>query len=311
MQKSWCNLPTINYMSILVNKSTRVLIQGITGSEGSRACKEMLSYGTKVLVGVTPGKGGQKVGGIRVYDTVKEALRRHRGINTSLIAVPAAFTKDAALEAIDAGVPLIDILTEHVPTQDSAFILRYARLKGVRVVGPSSVGIISPGKAKVGSIGSSEVSRVFKAGYVGLISKSGGMTAEIASVLSARGLGQSTVIGIGGDQIVGSDFADLLALFAKDPETKAVVLFGEIGGTYEEQAAEFIIKSGFKKPIVALLAGKFSSRLPRETVLGHAGAIVARGRGSYNSKIKALKKAGVSIADTIEEIPVLLRKLKI
>lgn len=295
-------------MSILVDKNTRVLIQGITGSEGSRACQEMLSYGTKVLAGVTPGKGGQKVEEIRVYDTVKEALRRHRDVNTSLIAVPAAFAKDAALEAIDAGVPLIDILTEHVPTQDSAFILHYARLRGVRVVGPSSVGIISPGKAKIGSIGSSEISRVFRAGPVGLISKSGGMTAEIASVLSARGLGQSTVIGMGGDQIIGSDFVDLLKLFAEDRETRAVVLFGEIGGTYEEQAAEFIIRSGFRKPVVALLAGKFSSRLPRETILGHAGAIVARGRGSYESKIKALKSAGVVIAESVEEIPVLVKR---
>lgn len=295
-------------MSILVDKNTLVLIQGITGSEGSRACQEMLSYGTKVLAGVTPGKGGQKVGEIRVYDTVKEALRRHRGINTSLIAVPAAFTKDAALEAIEAGIPLIDILTERVPSQDSAFILHYARLKGIRVVGPSSVGIISPGKAKIGSIGSSEISRVFKAGSVGLISKSGGMTAEIASVLSGRGLGQSTVIGIGGDRIIGSDFADLLALFAKDPETKAVVLFGEIGGTYEEQAAEFIKKSRFKKPVVAIIAGRFTKSLPKDTVLGHAGAIVARGRGSYESKVKALKSAGVIIAESVEEIPALLKR---
>lgn len=295
-------------MSILVDNTTNVLVQGITGNEGSRAAREMVHYGTKVLAGVTPGKGGQKVEGIPVYDTIKEALKKHPGINTTLIAVPGPFVRDAAMEAITAGIGLIDILTEHVPTQDSAFILAHARLRGVRVIGPSSVGILSPGKGKIGSIGSSEVKDVFSSGPIGLISKSGGMTAEIGSILTKAGLGQSTVIGIGGDQIVGSDFADIMALFEQDPDTKAVVIFGEIGGTYEEKAAELVMAGRFSKPLVAMIAGKFSKYLPQETVLGHAGAIVAKGRGSYESKIKLLKKAGALLPETLEEIPILIKQ---
>lgn len=298
-------------MSILIDKNTQVLIQGITGSEGSRACSEMLSYGTKVVAGVTPGRGGQKVAGVPVYDTVYEALQHHRSINTSLISVPAPFVRDAAGEAIVAGIPLINILTEHVPTQDSAFVIALAKYRDVRVVGPSSVGIISPKKAKVGSIGSSTIAHLFQPGPVGLISKSGGMTAEIASVLTRAGLGQSTAVGIGGDKIIGSDFVDLLKLFAADINTKAVVIFGEVGGTYEENAAEFIKNSGFRKLVVAVVAGKFTTTLPKETILGHAGAIISRGRGGYYSKIRALRRAGVIIADTIEEIPELLKKLKV
>lgn len=298
-------------MSILIDKNTNVLIQGITGHEGSRACKEMLLYGTRVLAGITPGKGGQKIENIPIYDTVKEALKNYLEINTSLIAVPAPFVKDAALEAISAGILLVDILTEYVPTQDSAYIFAYARLKGARVIGPSSVGIISPGKAKVGSIGSSEITQIFSQGTIGVISKSGGMTAEISSILTKAGLGQSTVAGIGGDQIIGSDFIDILELFQKDTDTNAVVLFGEVGGTYEEKAAEYIMQGKFTKPVVAIIAGRFSSHLPSQTVLGHAGAIVANGRGSYDSKIIALKKAHVIIANTLEEIPILLNvKLK-
>ncbi|MDO8584829.1 MAG: succinate--CoA ligase subunit alpha [bacterium] len=296
-------------MAILIDKKTSVLVQGITGNEGSRACKEMLAYGTAVVAGVTPGKGGQSVEGIPVYNAVFEALQQHPEINTSLITVPAAFVKDAALEAIDAGIPLIDILTEHVTAQDAAYIVAAARRVGVRVVGPSSVGIISPGLGKIGSIGSGEIKNVFTPGHIGVISKSGGMTAEISSTLSREKLGQSTVIGIGGDAIIGSDFADLLELFEKDPETKAVVLFGEVGGTYEELAAEFIRKKKFTKPVVALVAGKFTETLPQGTVLGHAGAIVSKGRGSYASKVKALRAAGVMVADILDEVPGLIKKV--
>lgn len=295
-------------MAILINKNTRVLIQGITGNEGSRACKEMLAYRTVVVAGVTPGKGGQSVEGISVYNTVFEAFAAHPEINTSLITVPAHFTKDAALEAIDARIPLIDILTEHVTAQDAAHIVAAARRAGARVVGPSSVGIISPGLGKIGSIGSGEVKKVFTPGPIGVISKSGGMTAEISATLTRAKLGQSTVIGIGGDAIIGSDFSDLLELFEKDPDTKAVVLFGEVGGTYEEAAAEFIQQKKFTKPVVALVAGKFTENLPQGTVLGHAGAIVSRGRGSYASKVRALTEAGVMVADILDEVPQLLEK---
>ncbi|MBI2065881.1 MAG: CoA-binding protein, partial [Candidatus Zambryskibacteria bacterium] len=257
-------------MPILVDKKTRVLVQGITGREGSRACEEMLLYGTKVVAGVTPGKKGQRVSGVPVYDTVKEALAKHPEINTSLISVPAVAVQDAATEAIFAGIKLINVLAEHVPTRDSAEIVKWARIKGSTVVGPASVGIISPGKGKIGSIGSSTISKVFTKGPIGVVSKSGGMTAEIAVTLTKAKLGQSTVIGVGGDQIIGFDFVDALKFFAKDPETKAVVLFGEVGGTYEEQAADYILKEKFKKPVVAIIAGKFTKDLPQGTVLGHA-----------------------------------------
>ncbi len=295
-------------MAILIDTKTRVLIQGITGKEGARACKEMLSYGTKVLAGVTPGKGGTKIEGVSVYDTVREALKKHRGLNATLISVPAAAVLDAALEAIDAGIPVIDILTEHVPVRDCAMMYRAARQNNVRVVGPSSVGVISPGKGKLGSIGSGGVHAIFKPGHVGVISKSGGMTAEIAAVLSRAGIGQSTVIGIGGDQIIGSDFVDLLELFEQDKETKATVIFGEIGGTYEERVADYVRAKKLRKPIVAVIAGKFTTTLPKGTVLGHAGAIVSGGRGSYDSKVNALRRVKVPVARTLEEITVLLKK---
>lgn len=300
-------------MAILINKNTRVLIQGITGSEGSRACREMLAYGTKVVAGVTPGKGGQVVEGINgekipVYDSVKEALEKHPEVSASLIAVPAKFIRDAAREAIFNKIPLVDILTEHVTVEDCALIYAWARQNNVMVIGPSSVGIMNPGECKLGAIGSSEVKDVFTPGSVGIISKSGGMTAEISSVLSRAGIGQSTVVGIGGDQIIGSDFVDILRLFKYDEQTKTVVIFGEVGGTYEEQMAEYIIKENFKKPVIAIIAGRFSEQLPKDTVLGHAGAIVSGGNGSYDSKITSLKKAGVYLPKTLEEIPKILKE---
>lgn len=295
-------------MSILVDQNTRVLVQGITGTEGSRAAQEMLSYGTPVLAGVRPGKAGAQIHSVPVFDTVTEALASFPHINASLIAVPASAVRDAAQEAIAARIPLIVILAEHVPVQDSAIIFEQAKKADVRVVGPSSVGIITPGKGKIGSIGSGAVRNVFTPGRVGVVSKSGGMTAEIASVLSRAGIGQSTVIGSGGDAIVGTTFTDALTLFEQDSDTIAVVVFGEIGGTYEEQAADFIKHNHFTKPVIAVIAGKFTEHLPQDTVLGHAGAIVSHGRGSYTSKINAFKEIGALVADRLEEIPILLRK---
>lgn len=296
-------------MSILVDEKTKVLIQGITGVEGSRACREMILYGTKVFAGVRPGAGGQEVEGVPVYDNVKEALKRHPSINTSLIIVPAKNVKDATLEAIRGGIPLINILTENVPALDSSIIVAYAKKYGARVVGCSSIGIISPSKSKIGSIGSAEIRHVFKPGPIGIISKSGGMTAELAVVLGKFGLGQSTVVGIGADTICGSDFVDMLELFEKDEQTKAIVIFGEVGGESEERVAEYVKKGKIKKPIVALIGGKFTHLLPSGTVLGHAGAIVSHGKGGYNSKVKSLKESGVVIAKTPEEIPKLLKKI--
>ena len=297
-------------MSILINKETIVLIQGITGKEGSRAARGMLSYGTNVVAGVTPGKGGQKTeDGLPVYNTVAEAVKEHPDVNATLIAVPPAFVFDAVAEAIQNKIPLIDILTEKVPVAQVAKMIALAKKAGVRIIGPSSVGILSPGQSKIGSIGSSElVYKIFSPGPIGVISKSGGMTAELSRVLTDAGLGQSTIIGIGGDVLIGSDFVDIALEFEKDPDTKAIVIFGEVGGTYEEQLAEAIAQKKITKPVVALIAGRFSEQLPQDTVLGHAGAIVNKGQGSASSKMQALREVGSLIATTPEDIPVLLKE---
>lgn len=298
-------------MSILVNKDTVVVIQGVTGKEGSRAAKEMLAYGANVAAGVTPGKGGQTTDdGVPVFDTVGEAMKVFPDINTALVAVPPSFAMDAVLEAMWNDIPLIDILTEKIPVAQVARMIHCSRMKGHRIVGPSSVGIMSPGETKVGSIGSSEmVSRIFTPGPVGVISKSGGMTAELSRILTEQGLGQSTIVGIGGDVLIGSDFADIALEFEKDENTEAIVIFGEVGGTYEERLAEYIAEGKIKKPVVALIAGRFSEDLPQDTMLGHAGAIVRKGRGSASSKIKALQEAGAKMAKTPEDVPVLLKEI--
>lgn len=296
-------------MSILIDEKTQVIVQGITGNEGSRACKEMLNYGTKVVAGVTPGKGGQNVEGVPVYNSVKEALDNHSGVTASLIVVPAQFVKDAALEAIDSGIKIVDILTEYVSARDTSVIYAKAKLSGVMVIGPSSVGIISPGKSKIGAIGSGEMSDVFTSGNIGLISKSGGMTAEIALAMTNGGFGQSTAVGIGGDIIACSDYIDLIKLFEDDSDTDAVVIMGEVGGIYEEDLADYVKSEKVSKPIIALVGGKFSDKLPSGVVLGHAGSIVSRGKGSYESKTNALKKAGIRVVATVEEIPVVLKEI--
>lgn len=292
-------------MSILVNEKTRVLVQGITGKEGSKVALQMRNYGTKVLAGVTPGKGGQEVHGIPVYNTISEALGNHPGINTSFVAVPNFAALGALEEAIISKIPLINVLTEHIPIKDTAKAIALAKQNGVRIVGPSSIGIISPGIGKVGSIGGDDPRGVYSKGNVGIISKSGGMASEVSWILTKNGIGQSTVVGIGGDILIGSTFADLLLDFEKDEQTKAVVLFGEIGGTYEEEAAEFI-RRRFTKPVVAFVSGLFAENLPSGTKLGHAGAIIYGEKGSYKSKINSLKSAGVKIAKTPDEIPSLL-----
>ncbi|PIR88048.1 MAG: succinate--CoA ligase subunit alpha [Candidatus Harrisonbacteria bacterium CG10_big_fil_rev_8_21_14_0_10_45_28] len=296
-------------MAILINKRTRVLVQGITGHEGSRATKEMLDYGTEVVAGVTPGKGGQRVEAVHVYNTVKEAKAKHPDINASLIIVPAFAVKDATLEAMFSGIKLINILTELVPPKDCAEIYAWSQKLGCRVVGPASVGIISPGLRKIGSIGSGGVSEVFTPGPVGVVSKSGGMTSEISIILTRAGLGQSTAVGIGGEQIIGSDFVDILELFESDKQTKAIVIFGEVGGTYEERVAEYVLNKKLTKPIVAIIGGKFTSKLPQGTVLGHAGAIVSGGKGSYDSKVKAFKRAGIKVAPSLEDIPKIIKSI--
>src|SRR3989344_4548934 len=261
-------------MSILVDEKTKVLVQGATGKEGQRAISQMRSYGTEVLVGVTPGKGGQEVEGVPVFNSVEEALNKFPSINTSFVAVPKQGAKDAILEAVAHKISFINVLTEHVPIADTAYVIAATLNRGVRIVGPSSIGVISPGKAKLGSIGGSEPDFSFVQGNIGVISKSGGMASEVSYILKKGGFGQSTVVGIGGDMIIGATFADLMVEFERDQETVAVVLFGEVGGTYEEEAAELIRSGGFTKPAVSFISGIFAEMMPTGTALGHAGAII-------------------------------------
>ncbi len=286
-------------MSILVDENTRVVIQGITGRDGSFHAKAMKEYGTKVVAGVTPGKGGQTVEGIPVFNTVAEAVRE-TGANTSCIFVPASAGYDAILEAADAGVKLVVAVTEGIPSGDMERAVRFLDGKGVKLIGPNCPGIISPGKAKVGIL----PGRIFAPGPVGLVSRSGTLTYEVVSHLTEQGLGQTTAIGMGGDPIIGLKFTDYLEMFSADPDTKAVVIIGEIGGTDEQDAARFI-KDGFGKPVVAFIAGRTA---PAEKRMGHAGAIISGSEGTAEEKIKAFAEAGVPTAALPEEVPLLLKE---
>ncbi|MBX7218394.1 MAG: succinate--CoA ligase subunit alpha [Blastocatellia bacterium] len=295
-------------MGILINEQTRVVIQGITGREGAFVTGEMLKYGTKILAGVTPGKGGDEVHGMPVFDTLKQALTAFPDINTSLIYVPPLSAKDAAIEAISKGIKLVNIITERVPIHDVSDMFSYAQSQGARIVGPTSVGILTPGKCKLGPIGGTDPDFQFAPGRIGIVSKSGSMTSETAWILHQAGFGISTALSVGGDVIACSTFADILPLFEADPETDAVVLFGEPGGVYEEQAAELLKQKMFTKPLVAFIAGKFADLMPSGITFGHAGAIMERGMGSPRAKMETLRAAGALVAEVHHEIPELLRK---
>lgn len=288
-------------MGILVNKDTKVIVQGITGRQGQFHTKLMLEYGTKIVAGITPGKGGTEVQGIPVYDTVAEAVHEHKA-NASIIFVPAPLAASAALEALEGGIKVIVIITEHIPVRDTIKVVSYAKHLGATIIGPNTPGIITPGECKIGIM----PHHVFKPGNVGIVSRSGTLSYEIAASLTRSGIGQSTCIGIGGDPIVGMNFVDVLRLFEEDPHTEAVVIVGEVGGNLEEVAAEYIVKEGYSKPVVAFIAGR---HVPPEKRMGHAGAIVMGRTGSAESKINALKKAGVEVAQKPSDIAVLLQKL--
>ena len=280
-------------MSVLVNNDTRVVVQGITGKEGSfhaRACRD---YGTKVVAGVTPGKGGQKMDDIPVFNTVAQAVAEAEA-NTSLIFVPPAFAADAILEAAAAGVKVIVCITEGIPTLEMVRVMRLLKDSDIRLIGPNCPGIISPGQAKVGIM----PGHIHKPGPMGLVSRSGTLTYEAVHQLTLLDIGQSTCVGIGGDPIIGTDFIDMLKLFAADSQTEGVVLIGEIGGTAEEEAAAFI-KATFKKPVVAFIAGQTA---PPGKRMGHAGAIISGGSGKAADKIAALEAAGVTVAKTIADL---------
>jgi len=271
-------------VSILIDGSTRVIIQGITGREGMFHTKQMVEYGTKVVSGVTPGKGGQRVDGIPIFNTVSEAVGT-TGATVSAIFVPPTFAADAIMEAADSGVSLIVCFADGIPTLDMLTVSHYLKKKEVKLIGPNTPGIISPGKCKVGLM----AGYIHKEGSVGIVSRSGTLTYEMVYQLTRRGIGQSTCVGIGGDQIIGLSFVDFLELFEQDSNTEAVVLIGEIGGTAEEGAAEYIRKR-VTKPVVSFIAGRTA---PPGRRMGHAGAIISGGRGTAVEKIRALEEAGV------------------
>lgn len=287
-------------MSILIDEKTRVMVQGITGRIGAIQTMHMLKAGTKITAGVTPGRGGSRVEGVPVYDSVEEAMREQE-VNTSVLFVPAAVAEESCVEAVDAGLKLLILITEHIPTHDTMRIRAYARSQGARLIGPTTPGVITPGKCKIGIM----PTHLFTPGPVGIISRSGTMSYEMAGLLSAEGIGQTTMVGMGGDPIVGTGLVELLELFQKDPATRVVVVHGEIGGTQEEKAAVFI-KQKMNKPVIAYMTGKVALEGSR---MGHAGAVFTGKRGAMENKIKAFREAGVPIADSPGEIAVLVRKV--
>ena len=286
-------------MSILVDKGTRLLVQGITGREGSFHTEQMVEYGTTVVAGVTPGGRGKTVAGVPVFDTVAAAVAE-TGANASIIYVPARFAPDAIYEAVDAGIPFVVCITEGIPVADMVPVYAYVRLRGARLLGPNCPGLITPGEAKVGIM----PGFIHTRGPVGLVSRSGTLTYEVVDALTRAGLGQTTAVGIGGDPVIGTSFVDVLGLFQDDPATEAIVLIGEIGGSDEEDAARFI-QERVTKPVVGFIAGRTA---PPGKRMGHAGAIISGGTGTAAEKVAALEAAGVHVADRPSAVPSLVRE---
>ena len=286
-------------MAIIIEKKTKTIVQGITGQNASLHTKFMLAYGTQIVGGVTPGKGGQNVEGVIVYDTVKECLTEHPDAHVSSVWVPPRFAKDAILEAIDAGIKTVVVITERIPIHDMLSVRRVAKEKDVMVIGGNTPGLISPGKALVGML----PKIAFRQGRIGTVARSGAVTYYVANALNLAGLGESTSVGLGGDPILGTNFEDILRLFEHDEETDAVVMAGEIGGVYEELAAPYVKE--MCKPVIAFIAGKGA---PQGKRLGHAGAIIEGNMGTAKGKIEALKGNGALIAETLSEIPALVKR---
>lgn len=289
-------------MGILVNSNTKAIVQGITGREGSFHTKLMLDYGTRITAGTSPGKKGSYVHGVPVYNTVREAVEEQGQADASIVFVPARFASDAVFEAIDGEIRLIVVITEGIPLHDEVKFVNYARKHGVVIVGPNTPGVMTVGECKLGIM----PAHVFKKGNVGLVSRSGTLTYEVARVLSKNGYGVSTVVGLGGDPVTGLDFIDVAELFFKDKDTDAVVLIGEIGGDAEERFAKHYSGIALKKPVVSYVAGKTA---PPGKRMGHAGAIISMGMGDYESKRMSLEEAGIPLAETPSQIPALLSKL--
>ena len=286
-------------MSILVNKNTRLIVQGITGRDGGFHTSKMKAYGTNIVGGVSPGKGGQTVEGISVFNTVEDAVKATQA-NTSIIFVPASVAADSILEAAEAGIELVIAITEGIPTLDMVKVMPYLKKRGTKLIGPNCPGLITPDEALIGIL----PGNIFKKGNVGLISRSGTLTYEMVNQLTTNGIGQSTCVGIGGDPVAGLYFQELLQLYEDDPETDAVVLIGEIGGDAEEKAAEYI-KNHLTKPVVAFIAGQSA---PQGKRMGHAGAIISSGSGTAAEKIAAFEAAGVPVARKPEDIPMLIKR---
>ena len=286
-------------MAIIIDENTNIVVQGLTGKQGLFHTKQMLAYGSKIVAGTSPGKGGTTVEGIPVYDSVRAACESHR-IDASVIFIPAAFAKDAALEALEAGIKVVVVVTEHIPVHDEMAIVAYAKRVKASVIGPNTFGIVSSGKCKMGI----PPNQFFVPGPVGVVARSGTLTYEIVGNLTAQGIGQSTVVGVGGDRVVGLSFVDVLKQFEQDPETKAVVLIGEIGGNSEEEASLYIKE--MTKPVVAYIAGKSA---PAGKRMGHAGAIIERGKGTYEGKVKALIEAGARVVELPFEVPEVIKEV--
>jgi succinyl-CoA synthetase alpha subunit len=299
-------------MSILIHEDFQFIIQGITGREAVNMTRECLDYGSKVVGGVTPGRGGRDIYGVPVYDSVSEAMSHHR-VDGSVVAVPPSFARDAVFEAVENGVKLIVVVTERIPRRQVAQMVELAGMRGARIIGPNCLGILSPGESKMGGMGgpAADTRKAFKPGPIGVMSRSGGMTTEICNTLTAAGLGQSTAVSIGGDAVVGSTYAELMPMFEADPRTKAIVIYSEPGGRMEAELAEWVKANDSRLPIVAFMAGRFMDEMPGMR-FGHAGTIVEGKADTTAEKIERMKAAGIGVAERIEDIPAMVQdKLRI
>lgn len=296
-------------MSILISKNTRFIVQGITGREAVNLTRENLDYGAQIVGGVTPGRAGRDVYGVPVYDCVRDIVAKHGPVEGAIVSVPPKFTRDAVFEAIENDVKLIVIVTENIPRREVAQMVELATLRGARIIGPNCLGIISPDEAKMGGVGgpAANTRQAYKKGNIGVMSRSGGMTTEIASTLTAAGMGQSTCVSIGGDAIIGTTYAELMPLFEADDETHAIAIYSEPGGRMEAELAEWIQQNGSRLPVVAFMAGRFMDEM-KGMRFGHAGTIVEGKEDTTAEKIKRMEAAGISVAERIEEIPGLLQK---
>ena len=295
-------------MSILIDETTRVLIQGITGAQARVDTERSLKYGTRIVAGVTPGRDGEDVCGVPVYDTVKRAQRAHK-IDTAVVYVPPAAVKEAVLEAVDAGIPQILVTAEFVPAHDALYVVAAARDSGIRLIGCNTNGVISPGRSRIGGIGGSNPSEIYVPGRIGIVSRSGGMCAEIGLTLKESGLGISTCVAMGGDQVTGLTMSDYVELFQQDDETDAIILFGEPGTSNEQGLVELLQARRVDKPIIALIAGSFQERYPPGVSFGHAAAIIGTERDTATAKRIALAEAGVTVVKSLEEISGALKSL--